>query len=75
MDVQLHFSCHSMTPTHLIGKNEMQAAAKKRTPITQEVVKRVQRATVNQHNGKTPKDTLPTRLQSVFDKAQNSKNK
>ncbi len=49
-----------------------QAPPRKHTPVTAEAVKRVQQAVALQNNGQTPKGSLAAKLQSVYDKKQNS---
>lgn len=43
-----------------------------RTPVTADAVKRVQQAVAAQNDGKTPKDSLAAKLQSVYDRQQNA---
>lgn len=45
-----------------------QAPPRSRTPVTAEVVKRVQQAVAAQNDGKTPKGSLAAKLQSVYDR-------
>lgn len=49
-----------------------QAPPRSRTPVTAEAVKRVQQTVALQNKGQTPKGSLAAKLQSVYDKKQNS---